>query len=334
MNATSEAELLSFIQSLPKTETHLHIEGALPWELLHGLEPERFPAPPASWADDYRFESFARFEEELLSMAVPWFTSPERYHEAAKVIFRGQVEQNVKYVETSFASGVVEFGGLDGEAIAEAIRAAAPEGLEVRVFMGIHRTGYTDRSRGFLDDCIRWEHLTGIDLHGPETPPLEAWTPRLWKRMADEGKQVKAHAGEFGPAENVRQVIDDLGVRRVQHGVRAIEDQALVRRLADEGVVLDICPISNVKLAVVGSFEEHPLGAFLDEGVVCTVSTDDPLSFGNTLTQEYLALAGPMGFSRRRLAEVARNGFRVAVCDSSVTESHIRALDAIIDANP
>jgi adenosine deaminase len=332
MNTTPEAALLSFIQSLPKTETHLHIEGALPWELLQGLEPERFAEPPASWADDYRFESFARFEEELLAMAFPWFTSPERYHEAAKLIFQRQVEQNVKYVETSFASGVVEFGGLDGEAIAEAIKAAAPEGLLVRVFMGIHRTGYTDRSRPFLDACSRWEHLDGIDLHGPETLPLEAWAPRLWRRVAEEGKQVKAHAGEFGPAENVRQVIDELGVKRVQHGVRAIEDPALVRRLADEGVALDVCPISNVKLAVVASFEEHPLSALLDAGVVCTVSTDDPLSFGNTLTQEYLALAGSMGFSRRRLAEVARNGFRVAVCDSSVTEPHIRALDAIIEA--
>jgi len=326
----ANADLPEFILSLPKTETHLHIEGALPWELLHAMDPVRFPEPPESWADDFRFRSFAHFEEELLRMAFEWFTSPERYHEAAQLIFRRHLEQNVKYVETSFASGVVEFGGVDGRAIAEAIRTAAPEGLIVRVYMGIHRNGYTDRSRGFLDECLGWEHLHGIDLHGPETLALEEWTPRLWRRAVAEGKQVKAHAGEFGGAPNVAQVIDELGVKRVQHGVRAVEDPDLVRRLAAEGIALDICPISNVKLAVVPGFSEHPLRTLLDAGVVCTVSTDDPLSFGNTLTQEYLALAGPMGFTRRQLAEVARNGFRVADCDEGRVEEWVGEIDRIV----
>jgi adenosine deaminase len=327
---THDPDLLTFIQALPKTETHLHIEGALPWELLHALEPVRFPEPPASWADDFRFDSFAHFEGELLKMGIAWFTSPERYHEAARLIFQRHVEQNVKYVETSFASGVVEHLGLDGAAIAEAIRSAAPEGLDVRVFMGISRNGYTAQSRGFLDECFRWKHLEGIDLHGPESLPLEEWTPRLWRRVADEGKRVKAHAGEFGGAANVRQAIDSLGVKRVQHGVRAIEDAALVRRLADEDVVLDICPISNVKLAVVKGFAEHPLRQFLDAGILCTVSTDDPISFGNTLTREYLTLATEMGFTRRQIAEVARNGFRVAMRETGVGAEHLRTLDAII----
>ncbi|MDR0787693.1 MAG: adenosine deaminase family protein [Gemmatimonadota bacterium] len=327
---SSDPHLPAFIQSLPKTETHLHIEGALPWELLHQLEPARFPEPPESWADDFRFRSFAHFEDELLKMGLVWFTSPERYHEAAKLIFQRHVEQNVKYVETSFASGVVQFGGVNGEAIAEAIQAAAPEGLTVRVFMGIHRNGYTERSRAFLDRCMEWKYLDGIDLHGPEVLPLEDWTPRLWRRMVEGGKRVKAHAGEFGGAENVRQAIDQLGVRRVQHGVRAIEDPDLVRRLADEGVILDICPISNVKLGVVKSFAEHPLRKFLDAGVVCTVSTDDPVSFGNTLTGEYQLLAEEMGFTRLQLAEVARNGFLATARDAGVGEEYIRELDRII----
>lgn len=331
VNHSPDPDLLRFIRSLPKTETHLHLEGALPWEMLHDLDPARFPEPPASWADDFRFDSFAHFDRELLGMVMRWFTSPERYHEAAEAIFRRHLDQNVKYVETSFASGAVEFGGIDGAAVAEAIRAAVPEGLTVRIFMGIHRNGYTERSRGFVEDSVRWEHLDGIDLHGDEAVRLDAWAPRLWRRAADEGKHVKAHAGEFGGAASVRQVVDELGVRRVQHGIRAIEDPALVRRLAEEGIALDVCPISNVKLAVVAGFDAHPLRALLDAGVVCTVSSDDPISFGNTLTDEYVALAERMGFTRRELAAVARNGFRVALCDGALMESHVKELDALVE---
>ncbi len=331
MNHPPDPDLLRFIRSLPKTETHLHLEGALPWEMLHDLDPARFPEPPASWADDFRFDSFAHFDAELLGMAMHWFTSPERYHEAAKVIFRGHLDQNVKYVETSFASGAVEFGGIDGAAVAEAIRAAVPDGLTVRIFMAMHRNGYSQSSRGSVEDSVRWEHLDGIDLHGDESVPLDSWAPRLWRRAAGEGKHVKAHAGEFGGAGSVRQVVDELGVRRVQHGIRAIEDPALVRRLAEEGVALDVCPISNVKLRVVPGFEGHPLRSLLDAGVVCTVSSDDPISFGNTLTDEYVVLAERMGFTRGELAAVARNGFRVALCDPMFLEPHVRELDALVE---
>src|SRR5262245_54142323 len=128
----ADRSLRDFIQSLPKTETHLHLEGALPFELLQRVRPE-FQSAPASWAGDYKFADFAHFERELLDMAFSWFTSPERYHEAAKIIFAGHVAQNVKYVETSFASGGVEFAGLDGKAVLDAIRAAVPPRLEVRI---------------------------------------------------------------------------------------------------------------------------------------------------------------------------------------------------------
>src|SRR5450755_4066488 len=107
-DVAADSSLAAFIQALPKTETHLHLEGALPFELLQRVRPD-FKQPPASWARDFKFRDFAHFETELLDMAFSWFTSPERYHEAAKLIFARHVAQNVQYVETSFASGVVEF---------------------------------------------------------------------------------------------------------------------------------------------------------------------------------------------------------------------------------
>jgi adenosine deaminase len=158
---------------------------------------------------------------------------------------------------------------------------------------------------------------------------LEPWTRDLWGRARSAGKATKAHAGEFGGPESVRQVLDELGVRRIEHGVRAIEDPALLVRLRDEGIALDVCPISNVKLRVVESFAAHPLRALLDAGVLCTVSSDDPISFGNSLTDEYVSLATHMGFSRSDLARIALNGFRVALCDSETLAPFRSELEAL-----
>ena len=325
-----DAGTREFIRRLPKTETHLHIEGALPFELLQRLDPQRFSAPPRSWEEDFRFRDFAHFEAELLDMAMSWYTSPERYFEAARVIFqRLKEEQNVKYVECSFASGVLEFLGVDGRAVSEALRAAAPEELSVRVFLGIHHNGWTDRSRGFLAECLSWPLLEGLDLHGTETLPLEAWTGPLWREAREAGKFNKAHAGEFCGPDFVRLVLDELQVTRLEHGVRSVEDPGLVRELTARGVSLDVCPISNVKLGVAPSIEEHPLRALLKEGVTCTVSTDDPVSFGNTLQDEYENLAARAGFSRAELVGIARNGFRVARMSDEWKAPFLAELDAL-----
>lgn len=326
-----DPELKSFLRRLPKTETHLHLEGALPWELLNNLDPARFPEPPASWQDHYKFSSFEQFETELLNMAFAWFTSPERYHEAAVKIFqRLQGEENVHYVETSFASGMIEFAGLDGRAVSEAIQSAVPDGMVVRIFMGIHHDGYNDRSQSFIDDSLRWDALDGLDLHGTETVPLEPWTAGLWERARGSGKHTKAHAGEFAGPEFVRRVVEELGVSRIQHGVRSIESPQLVRQLRKMGAVLDVCPISNVKLGVVDRMAAHPIRELFDAGVICTVNTDDPISFGNSLTEEYTALSQELGFSFHELGELAANGFRHALGDREAFLPQIARIQALV----
>ena len=114
-----------FIQALPKTETHLHIEGALPYELLTAWQPERWPENPAFRARSYRYTTFPDFEKILLDHGLPWFTSAEKYYEAAKVMFAKHVAQNVRYVETSFHLPVTKFINVPGPEIIAAIRSAA-----------------------------------------------------------------------------------------------------------------------------------------------------------------------------------------------------------------
>ena len=309
MNTT----LRDFIRALPKTETHLHIEGALPWELLCETRPDNYSAPPASWAPDFRFNSFAHFEGELLGYAGDFFTSAERYHACAKAVFEDRLRRNVRYVETSFASGCIDLMNLDGREVCNAIRAAVPAGLEVRIFLGIHHDGYTEKMGPILESALRWKNLDGIDLHGTEPTPLGDWAPDYWLRARDAGKFTKAHAGEFCGAWFVRDAIEKLGAQRIQHGVRAIEDPEVVAMLRDNDIALDVCPISNVKLRVVPSASEHPIKKLLDAGVVCTVSTDDPISFGNSIEDEYEFLARELQLSESELERIAQNGFEIAL---------------------
>lgn len=329
----ADPTLQRFIQCLPKTETHLHLEGALPYELLQRLDPVKFAEPQACWAPDFKWPTFEDFERHLIEHAVQWFTTPERYHEAAQLIFRKHLEQNVRYVETSFHAGMIEFLGIPGPEILSAIRSAAPEGLEVRVFMGMARDSYNEVLAPVLDACIHWEGLAGIDLHGVESLPLEAWTPKLWAQARDAGLETKAHAGEFGPAAHVREVIKQLGVRRVQHGVRAVEDPEVLQLAIDAGVTFDVCPISNVKLDVVGAMAGHPIREFFDRGLRCTLSTDDPFSFGNTVNDEYEVLACELDFSREELARLAKNGFEVASVDAATRAAWLDEVDALVGAS-
>jgi adenosine deaminase len=302
----------AFIQSLPKTETHLHVEGALPYELLRAWKPDTYPEDPYFHAPDFRYPTFTEFDEILLGHALPWFTSAERYHEAAKAVFARHVAQNVRYVETSFHLPVAGFIGVPGREIVSAIRAAVPAGLEVRIFAGMLRTDYTGPMRAVIDDLGNWDGLAGVDLHGHESVPTEAWTANVWAALRSAGKITKVHAGEFDGAQRVREAIERLGSDRIQHGVRAVEDPAVVALAIERNVTFDVCPLSNVKLCVTPSIAAHPLRALMRAGVRCTISTDDPLVFANTLNGEYAALAAEGGFSRAELAQLARNGWAVA----------------------
>lgn len=310
-----EKPLEDIIHLLPKTETHLHIEGALPWELLQKANPGKYLSPPASWEPDFRFDSFAHFESELLGYARDYFHSASRYHECAKSVFADRLARNVRYMEVSFASGCLDDLNLNGREVCDAIRDAVPGGLDVKIFLGIHHDGCTPKMRPVLDEALTWPNLDGIDLHGAEDVPLGDWASRYWKKARDAGKFTKAHAGEFMGADFVRYVVEALGVQRIEHGVRSIEDPDVLDLLCERGIALDFCPISNLKLRVVSTAADYPVRRLMDYGIHVTISTDDPISFGNDIEDEYLFLANELRFTAAELAQIAVNGFQVALID-------------------
>jgi adenosine deaminase len=304
----------------------------LPYELLAQWDPQRWPPDPAFRARSYRYATFPDFERILLDHALPYFTSAERYHEAARTIFAKHVAQNVRYVETSFHLPVTQFIKVPGPEIIAAIRAAVPAGLEVRIFAGMLRSDLGGDLRPTIDELHTWDGLAGADLHGFEQMPTHPDTAAVWTRLRTAGKITKCHAGEFDGPARVREAIEFLGVRRIQHGVRAIEDPAVVKLAADHGVTFDVCPLSNIGLKVFPSLKEHPLRRLLRAGVRCTVSTDDPLCFANSLTGEYEALADELTFTRAELGQVARNGWEVADVPPALRQKMTGLIDRVVAA--
>ena len=304
---------IELIRALPKPETHLHLEGALPWDFLHQKDPKKFESEPFFRNPEFRYESFSHFESILIDHALEIFQSAQDYYNVASSIFKNLRNQNVRYVETSFHAGMIEFLRVPGKEILNAISSACPDDLEVRVFMGMSRNMYTEYLRLELDQAIEnWENLSGIDLHGPEELPLESWTIPFWERAKKNGLTVKAHAGEFGPSSNIDQAIIKLGVRRIQHGLAAKDSEKTLGLIKEKNVCLDMCPISNYKLKVINTWPEHPLKLFIDEGICCTLSTDDPLSFNNTLEEEYINCIENLNMEPIDLVKLAKNGFEVA----------------------
>ncbi|MCX6975161.1 MAG: adenosine deaminase, partial [Verrucomicrobia bacterium] len=258
-----------------------------PWKLLQKANPGKYLSPPASWEPDFRYDNFAHFENQLLSYAGYYFQSADRYHECAKSVFADRLTRNVRYMEVSFASGCIDYLNLNGREVCDAIRDALPQGLEVRIFLGMHHDGYTPKMKPILNEALTWPNLDGIDLHGAEDVPIGDWAPWYWKKARDAGKFTKAHAGEFMGADFVQYVVEALGVQRIEHGIRSIEDPAVLDLLCERGIALDVSPISNLKLGDVPSASAHPLRRLMDSGITCTISTDDPICFGNDIEDEY-----------------------------------------------
>jgi len=325
--STLTAAQRDFLLRLPKTEQHLHFEAVLPLAAAQARHGDVLRPVPPFWAPEFRFDDFAHFVQLSREYVFPSFQSPEDYLALAGPIFRDLRAQNIRYVETSINPFLLELHDFDLDDFVRSLRRAAPPDLDVRIYCGFRRNAYSGRMARIIDAAAASDEVAGLDLHGFETFVLEPWTAEVWARSRAAGKRNKAHAGEFGGAESVRQVMDELQVDRVQHGVRAVEDREFLRRLAGEGTVLDLCPISNVRLKVSPSVAAHQLRPLLEAGVRCTVNSDDPILFGNYLMDDLAALVGEAGFTFGEIIALLKVGWEEADVDADVRRGFLAELD-------
>lgn len=322
-----QAQFKEIFNALPKTEMHLHIEGAIALDDYRAIVDVPDGWTPPGWAPDYRYPTFKQFEDFILGYADAWFDSPGRYARSAKSLFERKMAEGVRYLECSFAGIVCQMKQLPIDEIVDAIHSVVPAGMEVRIFIGLHHDGWLPETERALTDMLYLPNLHGIDLHGPERYPVADWMLDYWPAARAAGKFTKAHAGELGAAWHVREAVEKLGVRRIEHGFRAVEDPEVLQLLVDHQVVLDVCPISNFKLKTIDTYASHPLRVLIDAGVTCTLNTDDPFIFGNTVADEFAVMGTEAGYDVETLVQLARNGFEYALVSEAQRQTLLEAFD-------
>jgi adenosine deaminase len=221
--------------------------------------------------------------------------------------------------------------GLD-RAIVDARRRLGVEASLIMCFL--RHLDESDAERT-LDQALAFrDRIVGVGLDSSEAGHPPAKFRRVFARARDAGFFLSAHAGEEGPPGYVWEALDVLGVTRIDHGVRAMEDAALVRRLARERTPLTVCPLSNVRLRVFDDLAQHPLRRMLDRGLVVTVNSDDPAYFGGYVNQNYRAAAQALGLGRDEIAAIVRNGIDVSLMPQSGKAALLAEVEGVLAATP
>jgi len=331
--------LSAFVRALPKVQLHCHLEGTVRAETfrelaaLRGIESARARGP---LANTYAFKTFGEF---LLTFAEVCKTlqQPEDYARIAHDFALDAATQNVRYAEVFISPSVWTFFHplLDVHATLTAMRAALDEacarhGMEVAFICDLTRNFGVERAFDTARTAVTLAEaglgVVGIGLGGDEAnfPAELFWEPFAFAR--DRGLHAVVHAGEAAGAHSVRAAVEVLGAERIGHGVRSIEDAAVVELLADRRIALELCPTSNRLTGAVASGAPHPIAALDAAGVRCTIDADDPALFSTTLLREYELVGEQCG--QASLARFARN----AIDASFTAAEHKVRLRAELDA--
>lgn len=307
-------------RTLPKCEIHLHLEGAASPDFIRSLAAEQGMALKGVFDAQgaYKWHDFAEFLECYMA-ATAVIRTPEHSRRMMEDVLQQSALQGVVYTEIFIAPHIS--GNADPVAWQEHLAAmdagadAVPE-VEVRYISTAIRNLGPDAARlaAELTVVARSPRLTGFGMGGEERYLTAADFSTAFSCAAEAGLGLTCHAGEFGGPESVRSALS-LGVSRLGHGVRAIEDETLVAELAEKQIVLEVNPGSNVALGVVTGWEDHPINRLRKAGVAVTVSTDDPPYFKTDMSREYRHLNETFGWGAAEFDAQNRTALKAAFCD-------------------
>jgi adenosine deaminase len=307
---------------LPKAEIHCHIEGAASPDLVLA-QGRRYGADVSRIIQDGRFvwHDFSSFLQAY-DVAADLFRSAEDYARLAEHYLSAIAREGAIYAEFFTSPDHARRAGLSPEAYTEGLgegmlRAKAKTGIESRMIVtGVRHFG-VEAVEAAARFAARKTHplVSGFGMGGDERVGEFEDFQRAFEIAREAGLGITVHAGEFGGPESVAAALDHIRPARIGHGVRAIEDPALVERLADEGVVLECCPGSNLALGLYPDWASHPVPAFRKAGCKVTISSDDPPFFGTSLGQEYADAARHWGFDTNALLTLTRTAIEAAFVD-------------------
>ena len=320
----------------PKIELHLHLEGAAPPAFIRGLARQKHMDIGGIFDERgaYRFRDFWEFLK-VYEAATSTLTTPEDYHRLTLAVLEQSAESGVIYSETFLSPDFC--GGRDVGAWREYLHAIREAADEAERGMGITLRAIVTCIRHFGPDKARetaicaaetaGDFVVGFGIAGDEkvlSPADFRWS---FDCAREAGLRLTAHAGEWGGPDSVRAVLADLGVERIGHGVRAIEDLALVDELAERGTVLEVCPGSNIALGLYPGWRKHPIAELDRRGVRVTVSTDDPPFFHTTMAREFDMLHAAFEWDDGQFARLNRTALDAAFCDADTRARILKTLE-------
>jgi adenosine deaminase len=325
------------LKNLPKVELHLHLEGGAPPAFIRGLAREKKLDISGIFSEDgsYAYRDFWHFLK-VYEAACTTLQTPEDFRRLTLAVLEESAASGVVYSETFLSPDFC--GGRDIGAWKEYLLAIREAADEAERTMGITLRGVVTCIRHFGPEKARetalcaaetaGDFITGFGIAGDEK--VGAPKDYLWSFdcAREAGLRLTAHAGEWGGPDSVRDAIRDLGVERIGHGVRAIEDLALVDEMAERGTLLEVCPGSNVTLGIYPDFRRHPIAELDRRGVKVTISTDDPPFFHTTMAREYEELNRAFDWVEGQFLRLARQALDAAFCDADTKAKIAKKLEA------
>lgn len=322
---------------LPKAELHLHIEGTFEPELIFALAERnrvRLPYPSVeALRRAYEFTDLQSFLD-LYYAAMDVLRSEDDFAELTNAYLARAREQGVVHAEIFFDPQAHTARGVPFETVIDGLWSAVREsdrryGISAKLILCFLRDRSVASAMETLTRALPYgERIVAVGLDSAEVDHPPALFRAVFDRARAEGWKTVAHAGEEGPPAYVWEALDLLKVSRVDHGVRSLEDAALVARLRDERIPLTVCPLSNVKLRVVDRLSDHPLRRMLDAGLVATVNSDDPAYFGGYVADNYAAVAEALDLSADTMVTLARNSFEASFIAPATRDAFLARLDA------
>lgn len=313
-----------WLKSLPKAELHLHIEGTLEPELMFELAGRNGVELPYASVDEvreaYNFSNLQSFLD-LYYQGMNVLKTVDDFHDLAWTYFQRSHADGVVHLELSFdpqahlARGVPLDVPFDGLCRAMA-RAERELGISSALIMSFLRDQSAEQALDVLERAQPWYDriaCVGLDSAEHGNPPEKF--KAVFERAKALGIPRTAHAGEEGPAANISGALDVLDVSRIDHGVRCLEDDAVVARLREQQIPLTVCPLSNVSLRVVDDLADHPLPKLLDAGLNVNLNSDDPAYFGGGMMANFNACAAAFGWDRDIFRKLAANAVEAAFMD-------------------
>lgn len=326
-----------FIEGLPKAELHLHIEGTLEPQLCFELAARNGVDIGFGSAEElraaYRFGNLQDFLN-LYYRATSVLLQERDFRDLTRAYLEEANRQNVRHAEIFFdpqahtRRGVPLVHVIDG--IHGALRDAEDKwGMSTALIMCFLRDLSQEDATETLEQALPYkDRIAAVGLDSAEVGNPPGKFKEVFARARREGFKAVAHAGEEGPPEYVWGALDELGAERIDHGVRSLEDDALIERLSGDKVPLTVCPLSNVRLRVVTDIAQHPLRKMMERGLLVTVNSDDPAYFGGYINENYLAVSQGLGLGVAELRQLARNSFAASFLEDDGRAVMIAEVDS------